>query len=173
MANLTVRPCLDTPPLLGPAAAGPFVADGEVRRKLNGAKNRRTLIREARVRSAEAATQLRPGADDSLSIMEEAMRSFYKLAKEAKEQAEKASHLIIAASIAEKVAPYRFPRLSTVKVGGDKSNPLLVREGITAQQVRDELLADMAATGLIPTPIAGLLEDLGGVAPNGRRRKPS
>jgi hypothetical protein len=56
-------------------------------------KNKRTLIREDRIRTAQAATQLRPSADeylvaDSPSIMQEAMRFFYKLAKKTKDEAQ-------------------------------------------------------------------------------------
>jgi hypothetical protein len=128
-----------------------------------GAKNRRTLIRESRIRSAQAAAQLGSGADpylvaNCLDIMEEGMRHFYKLAMAETNKEAKRSHFVDAVMIAEKVAPYRFARLSTVKVGSDKPNPLLVCDGVTAADVKAELLAEMAATGLIPTQIAGLLE---------------
>jgi len=36
-----------------------------------------------------------------------------------------------AVSIASQVCNYRHPKLATVKVGGDRENPLLVREGVT------------------------------------------
>jgi hypothetical protein len=38
-----------------------------------------------------------------------------------------------------------------VRVGGDRENPLLVREGVTSKQVMAELVAKIKATGLLPT----------------------
>jgi hypothetical protein len=38
-----------------------------------------------------------------------------------------------------------------VRVGGDRENPLLVREGVTSKQVMAELVAKIRATGLLPT----------------------
>jgi hypothetical protein len=37
-----------------------------------------------------------------------------------------------------------------VKVGGDRENPLLVREGVTSKQVMAELVAMIEAAGLLP-----------------------
>lgn len=38
-----------------------------------------------------------------------------------------------------------------MRVGGDRENPLLVREGVTSKQVMAELVAKIKATGLLPT----------------------
>src|ERR1700719_85936 len=38
-----------------------------------------------------------------------------------------------AVSIASQVCNYRHPKLATVKVGGDREKPLLVREGVTSK----------------------------------------
>jgi hypothetical protein len=140
-----------------------------------GSKSKNTLIREQALRARQAAARIVDvGGDpylltDCLSIMEEAMRFFYRMAREAKENVEKGGHYVTAANLAKNVAPFRFPQLSTVKVGGEKGNPLLVREGVTAQQVREELLADIAATGLLPTQLLNMTD----VTPGGLLDKPS
>ena len=38
-----------------------------------------------------------------------------------------------------------------MRVGGDRENPLLVREGVTSKQVMAELVTKIKATGLLPT----------------------
>jgi hypothetical protein len=92
----------------------------------------------------------------------------------ANDDVERGNYYMSAAAVAKEIAPYRFPRLSTVKVGGDKGNPVLIREGVTAQEVREELLRDIAETGLIPSQLRGLLEPPTAVVPsngsNGRKK---
>jgi len=56
-------------------------------------------------------------------------------------------------SIASQVCNYRHPKLATVKVGGDRENPLLVREGVTSKQVMAELVAMIEAAGQLPTKL--------------------
>ena len=58
-----------------------------------------------------------------------------------------------AVSIASQVCNYRHLKLATVKVGGDRENPLLVREGVTSKQVMAELVARIEAAGLLPTKL--------------------
>jgi hypothetical protein len=41
--------------------------------------------------------------------------------------------------------------LSTVKVGGDRDNPLLVRQGVTSKQIMEELRQKILETGLLPS----------------------
>jgi hypothetical protein len=58
-----------------------------------------------------------------------------------------------AVSIASQVCNYRHPKLAPVNVGGDRENPLLVREGVTSKQVMAELVAMIEAAGLLPTKL--------------------
>jgi hypothetical protein len=38
-----------------------------------------------------------------------------------------------------------------VKVGGDRDNPLMVREGVTSKQIMEELRQKILETGLLPS----------------------
>jgi hypothetical protein len=122
-----------------------------------GAKGKRTRMREARI----AAAKLHSGADqyataDCLDIMEDAMRYFYRKATHAKADAKIREHFLAAVSVAAQVAPYRWPKLSTVKVAGDSKNPLLIRDGVTAEEVRQELMAEIMESGILPTQLKQL-----------------
>jgi hypothetical protein len=61
------------------------------------------------------------------------------------------SYLKLTVYTAGKLAPYQTPMLATVKVGGDRDNPLMVREGATSKQVMEMLRQKMMETGLVPT----------------------
>jgi hypothetical protein len=134
--------------------------------RTRGAKNKRTLLREEQLRQAalQAATGLdrSPKDADCLAVIEEAMRYFYakawnerwKTDGNADDKVIGASYLQ-AASLAEKVAPYRHARLSAVKVAGDPNNPVRpIRDDITADELRDEILAEMERLGLFEAAAA-------------------
>jgi hypothetical protein len=100
-----------------------------------GAKNKRTLLREANIREAAARAQfdLAITADesikaDSLAVMEDAMAYFNRLALKERHRSGDADPKAIrdnlreAVTIAKEVAPYRHARLSSVKVGTDRAN---------------------------------------------------
>jgi hypothetical protein len=38
-----------------------------------------------------------------------------------------------------------------VKVGGDRANPLIVREGVTSKRIMEELRRKILETGLLPS----------------------
>ena len=61
------------------------------------------------------------------------------------------NYLKLAVSTAGKLAPYQDPQLSTVKVGGDRDRPLVVREGVTSKRIMEELRQKIMETGLLPT----------------------
>jgi hypothetical protein len=140
-----------------------------------GIKNKRTLMREANMREAAARAQLiLEGSDDesikadSLVVMEEAMTFFHRLAL--KERGRKDADIEMirdnyreAVAIAKDVAPYRYPRLSTVKVGGDRINIPFVPDGVTAEQVKAELFSEIVRTGILPTIFAKFLPGSEGV----------
>ena len=56
----------------------------------------------------------------------------------------------LAVSFAADLAWYQSPRLATVKVGEDRENPFTVRDGVTSEQLRAELL-DMFMRGMRPS----------------------
>jgi len=97
-----------------------------------------------------------------MDVLDEAMKFFLGLAREAKELQEKGDNYIAAAAIAEKLIPFKHPRLATVKVGEDRDNPFMVRDGVTSAEIRAELIAMMMEardTGEVlelPPPIDGV-----------------
>ena len=62
-----------------------------------------------------------------------------------------AKYLQLTVITARALAPYQAPQLATVKVGGDRENPLLVRKGVTSQRIMEELRQKIIETGLLPT----------------------
>ena len=83
-----------------------------------GAKNKRTLLREAELKIVDRGEFL-----DSLHVMQEGMRHFYILAMQLKaiggKPEEVDANLLKAVDIAEKVAPYRHHRLGAIKLNKD------------------------------------------------------
>jgi hypothetical protein len=136
-----------------------------------GSKNKRTLFREAQKKAAQAEARLAAAKGDeyaladSLSVMDEAMKFFLRLAREERKGAvhAKADYYTSAVSVAEKMAPYRHPRLSSVKVGGDQNHPLLVQDGVTAREVLAEMMGQIIEGGVVPTQIARMIEAPRGV----------
>jgi hypothetical protein len=126
-----------------------------------GRKNKRTLYREyrERVKQASAAINGEEHIGESLAVMAEAMEFFVQIARNTQEDLEerKASYRT-AAHIGRLLAPFRYPTYATVKVGGDRETPLLVREGVTSKQVMAELLAKIKATGLLPTNLKNIID---------------
>jgi hypothetical protein len=119
-----------------------------------GRKNKRTLYREyrERVKQANATINGEEHIGESLAVMAEAMEFFVQIARNTQEDLnERKASYRTAAHIGRLLAPFRHPTYATVRVGGDRENPLLVREGVTSKQVMAELLAKIEATGLLPT----------------------
>jgi hypothetical protein len=128
-----------------------------------GAKNKRTLLREANMK--EAATRARTTLVspnefvrlDSLAIMEEAMWFFHSLVAQEQKRGGDADIEVMrkdfptAVGIAKEVAPYRHARFSYVKVGSDRANIPDVPEGVTARELRAELFSEIARLGVLPT----------------------
>jgi hypothetical protein len=60
--------------------------------------------------------------------------------------------LLHAVSIAEKIAPYRHPRLPAVKLAGDPNNPARFKDDATAEELRAEImsrLSELTEAGVI------------------------
>jgi len=104
---------------------------------------------------------------DSLRVMETAMQHFYVKAIVAKQNNGKAdvidANFLQAASIAEKIAPYRHARLSAVKLAGDPNNPVRLGEDASIEELRAQVL--MHLERLAPVlRIEGLVQPSGGIA---------
>ena len=95
------------------------------------------------------------------------MSFFYRLALKEKRRNEEADlkairdNLREAVIIAKEVAPYRHAKLSSVKVGADRTSMPAVRDDITAQELRDDILAEMLRLGLLPAHTYKLLSESG------------
>jgi hypothetical protein len=139
-----------------------------------GSKNKRTFLREASMREAASRAQLGLAITDdesikadSLAVMEEAMTFFYRLALKERRRNEEADlkairdNLREAVTIAKEVAPYRHARLSSVKVAADRTSMPAVRDDITADELRTEILAELVRLGVLPTHIYKLLSESG------------
>ena len=104
-----------------------------------GAKNRRTLLREAeqKLHSVNREEYL-----DALVVLEESMRHFYSRAVQLKAVGGKPdevdANLMKAVDIAEKVMPYRHHRLAAIKLDKD---PIMngIRENATVAELEAEM----------------------------------
>jgi hypothetical protein len=101
---------------------------------------------------------------DSLAVMENAMTYFYRLALKERHRSGGAdpkairNNLREAVTIAKEVAPYRHARLSSVKVGSDRTNASSVPDGVTSAELREELFSMIARSGVLPTAMSERLQ---------------
>jgi hypothetical protein len=71
------------------------------------------------------------------------------------DRGDKADQIVIdaafnqAATLAEKVAPFRHPRLATMKLSGNP-NAQEIPDGMTAEELRAEILSDIIRLGILP-----------------------
>jgi hypothetical protein len=102
-----------------------------------GAKNRRTLLREAELKIVDRGEFL-----DSLVVLEEGMRHFYTRAMQLKavggKPEEVDANLLKAVDIAAKIAPYRHHKLAAIKLDKDPLPP-----GLRQDASLEELEAEM------------------------------
>jgi hypothetical protein len=99
--------------------------------------------------------------------METAMQRFYVKAIVAKQNNGRAdvidANFLQAASIAEKIAPYRHARLSAVKLAGDPNNPVRLGDDASLEELRATVM--MHLERLAPVlRIEGLVQPSGGIA---------
>ena len=115
-----------------------------------GAKNRRTLLREAELKLVNRDEFL-----DSLHVMEESMRHFYIRAMQLKavggKPDEVEANLLKAVDIAEKVMPYRHHRLAAIKLDKDP-----IAHGVRENASLAELEAEMKKHWLRLAPVLDL-----------------
>jgi hypothetical protein len=116
-----------------------------------GSKNRRTVLREA-----EVAMGKREEFVDSMHVLEYTMGHFYARALLLKNNNGKPEQIDAdlkeAAAIAEKIAPYRYPRLSAVRLAGAPNNPARIKDDATLEELRAEVakhLTRLVSAGVI------------------------
>jgi hypothetical protein len=110
-----------------------------------GAKNRRTLLREAE--EALGRTHDPNEVVDMLLIIEKAATHFFLRAKMGKNAGRGTEEIDNdykqAAALAALAAPYRHARLSAMKLAGDPNNPVRIRDGATLEELRAEMMKHM------------------------------
>ena len=110
------------------------------------------------------------GVVDSVEVMQDAMEYYYGKAMKEMEKGEKADHTKIAAWLdkavekAAKLAPYRHPLLSAVKIVGEKTNPYLK---MTPEQIKASIAQDLGTLKELGIDVAKLPAPVGGVANRG------
>ena len=101
-----------------------------------GAKNKRTLLREAELKLVDRGEFL-----DAMVMLEEGMRHFFAKAMHAKTNNGKPeiidANMLEAVSIAEKIAPYRHHKLAAIKLNKDPE------PGFRPNRSLEELEAEM------------------------------
>ena len=106
-----------------------------------GAKNRRTILREA---EQHVGSKYVDQVLDSLYVIEMAMRHFYVRAEMGKNAGRKEALVDQdykdAATLAALVVPFRHARLSAMKLAGDPNNPTRFKDDATADELRAELM---------------------------------
>jgi hypothetical protein len=109
-----------------------------------GAKNKRTLLREAEeeVDRAKATNEV---PLDCIFVIEKAMQHFFLRAETGKAVGRGRQQVDEdykqAAALAAMVAPYRHARLSAVKLAGDPNKPVrMIKDDATADELRAEVL---------------------------------
>lgn len=114
-----------------------------------GSRNKKTLIREQRIReAAKLARGPEEGAIliDSLQIMEAGMRYFFGrfqagVAEKSPNNSQVRTDLLDAVSIAKDIAPYRYARLSAMKLASDpKADPL---NGWSREELRQMVIQEL------------------------------
>jgi hypothetical protein len=143
-----------------------------------GSRNRKTVAREAAEEALLKRAEVSKSAPipdrqmllslDGLAVIEETMRHFYFKAKVEESLGERANIQTVddmmekAARWAKEVINFRHARLSAIKLAGDPNNPLrTIRDNVTAEELRAELIANMEKLGLFVTTEPPLTRALG------------
>jgi hypothetical protein len=105
--------------------------------RVKGSKNKRTLLREAELEAIRAGTK--KDVLMSIYVMEHIMEYFFFRAKGMRavgnhDKAER--YYLRALTAAEKIAPYKYARLSAVKVMGDPNAQKDFEDGATLEELK-------------------------------------
>ena len=145
-----------------------------------GAKNKSTVYREMKQRALVTTVEIidKPtdpddeaeilavnGADyidQSLIALGEALGVILTMARREKDQDRRRSLYQDVTVIADKLAPYRYPRLASIHTSGGAKKGALERVGVTEREVYEELMAEMIAkirvSGELPRTVTAYLE---------------
>jgi hypothetical protein len=115
--------------------------DGNIMGRPKGAKNRRTILKEA---EQHVGSKYVDQVLDSLYVIEMGMRHFFIRAEMGKNAGRKKEEVDEdykqAAALAALVAPFRHARLSAMKLAGDPNSPTRFKDDATADELRAELM---------------------------------
>jgi hypothetical protein len=80
------------------------------------------------------------------------------------------NYLKLTVYTAGRLAPYQTPQLVAMRVGSDRDNPLVIREGVTSKEVFEMLRQKMQETGLVPSQFVDVTPEKTkeGVSGNGK-----
>jgi hypothetical protein len=123
--------------------------------RAKGTPNKMTFMKMQMAMKAMAETDW--SKQKATDVLNQIMAEAYAMAKEYGPGSDKydeslyKNYLKLTVYTASKLAPYQTPMLSTVKVGGDRANPLVLREGVTSKRIMEELRQKIMETGLLPT----------------------
>jgi hypothetical protein len=130
-----------------------------------GSKNKRTLYREAKEKTALAAPVLKAAENrltpfdmigESLNVMGECLGVFIDYARSISaddpakmaERLEAYDHALHAAAM---LAPYRYPKFATIKVSADDPNKEAADDDVSYDAVLADLAEHMRRTGVKPS----------------------
>lgn len=147
-----------------------------------GVKNKRTIYREQRERAAGIIVRSNGksvaeniainGADyiaESLNALGEALGVFLQMARTEVDPEKRCGYYHDVVMVADKLAPFRYPRLASIHTSGEKRGAL-ERVGVTEREVYAEVMAEVMAeireSGELPRAVKAYIEahSNGGVA---------
>ena len=136
-----------------PRGSKPGENRGGGRRK--GSKNKATIEKElAAAMPRDALTLTGQASRLAKDVLADCMGHMLILADKYKAEEDKFVHYTrMAQAFACDLAPYQSPRLQTLKVGGDRDNPLQIQDGETAETITNQLMEMIRELGLIPTKL--------------------
>jgi hypothetical protein len=120
-----------------------------------GVKNLRTQYREhQRVAKNFDGLQF---VGESLAVMGKAMHFFAQMAEHAETPEEARQYWKDALDAGERLAPFRYARLASVRVGVERQDAL-ARDDVTSAELLDELIAEIKNTKGLPKEVIAYLE---------------
>jgi hypothetical protein len=99
---------------------------------------------------------------ESLNAMGEALGFFLQMARDARSLEEARMYYQDALNAGEKLAPFRYAKLASVRVGVERDD-VLARDDVTSQELLAELVAELATNTEVPSFIREYIESGGTV----------
>ncbi len=127
--------------------------------RAKGTKNRATIEKELLVKTAldgiKDEVVARSVLSDAISEVRDLMAKHHPDFGKKPNEPLYFKYCTLLRSLASDLIGYQAPKLTAVKVGGDRDNPLLISEGRTGLEIRQELL-ELIAQGYRPTKLGTL-----------------